>query len=279
MINLRGSTPLPPGKYTSAIFFDNDADKIENVDEICPSITGHLIPETEYPYPPTKFTDEPLKSVIQAAGSHRNTYVKYLNASNINEDYYDQLSGFDSDVHGPLLNSWLDGLEVPEDAIVLFDWDRTITKFEGFYYPPIFRELSQNPRARHFLRGVTEELFIEDALRYLLGGDERLTAFRDICQKIGERGVTIGILTNSGSCTTDYFKLFVDLLIPSEVDNLFILCSRPAPFRGNKGLKLKSIEHFSQLCPAFGGGYKRRRKTKRHLRLKRRSKRKSRKIQ
>lgn len=251
MITVRGSSPMDPGKYTSAIFFDNDHKKIKNIENICPLITRHLVNESEGELRPIKFNKEPIKSIIASAGGIENTYYDYLLSSRIDEDYYDPISGINPDIHGPLVKEWMASLEVPEDSIVLFDWDRTITVFEGFYFPPSLNDTDE------------DEEFVEDCLRYIMGGDERLAAFRDLCSEIGFAGVSIGILTNNGNCNKDFFKALVEQLIPDDVENLFIICSRPEPFFGHKGFKLQSIDHFSDICNAennnMSGGLRRRR--------------------
>ncbi len=278
MIAIRGE---PPEKYTSAIFFDNDIDMINKVKASCPTITSHAVPETAYNINPIKMHIEPLKSVIAGAGGEANIYIKHLRSSNVQEDYLDPVSGFSDTVHGPLLDAWIGGLEDPESSIVLFDWDRTITVFEGSYYPSNWAEYIIKPHLRALLRGVSEEDFAEQALRYLMGGDERLAAFRERMRDLATRNIHIGVLTNSTMCGKDTFTTLVDILMPPEVNNVFILCSRPAPFNRNKGEKLKSIENFLNLCPAIAGGRRRaikRRKSRKAIhRAKRRTNRRLRK--
>jgi hypothetical protein len=277
MIAVRGEAPE---KYKSAIFFDNDIDMINKVKASCPTITTHAIPETAYNIDPIKMNTEPLKSVIAGAGGEANIYIKHLRGSNVQEDYLDPVSGFSNAVHGPLLDAWIGGLEDPESSIVLFDWDRTITVFEGSYYPSNWAEYIIKPHLRALLRGVSEELFAEQALRYLMGGDERLAAFRERMRDLATRNIHIGVLTNSTMCGKDTFTTLVDILMPPEVDNLFILCSRPAPFSRHKGEKLKSIANFIDLCPARGpalAGGKRYRRLRKSKKMKRHGKRKSRK--
>lgn len=257
MITVRGSPPLDPGKYTSAIFFDNDHKKIKNIENICPIITRHLVDEMGPDVFPIRFTDEPINIVIADAGGDTNTYLQYLKRNNVIEDYYDPFSGLDMNEHGPIIEEWLTTVAVPEDAIIIFDWDRTITVFEGFYSPDTLAGI-RNP-----------DQFLEDALRYMMGGDERLAAFRDMCSNIiGYSGASVAVLTNNGKCITEFFKALVNQLFPETIEDIFLICSRPPPYSGHKGFKLQSISHFSDVCQddMSGGGGGRRRSMRRRTR-------------
>ena len=52
MITIRGTQLPEDEKYTSAIFLDNDPDKIKNVNDICPRITTISIPQTSHKVDP-----------------------------------------------------------------------------------------------------------------------------------------------------------------------------------------------------------------------------------
>ena len=270
MITVRGALPE---EYSAAIFFDNDPKKIHNVAEKCPVIQGQRVPETASEIHPLPLNFPPLKTIVTAAGGEDrspeetalrlargqredNKYVKYLRAMYVTTDYYDPVSGINPVVHRPIIEEWLHSLESPNTSVVLIDWDRTMTVIEG-YYNSDYDIYKNDPRFRVLFSTFTKEEFYEDILRYLLGGDERLAALRSIFSIIGDLNIHICILTNNGSCPNQQFKDLIDKLMPPSVENLFIACSKPAPFNGHKGNKLKSIEQFRTLCNVVaGGGYR-----------------------
>ena len=252
MITVRGALPE---EYSAAIFFDNDPNKIQNVADKCPYIQGQHVPETAYEIHPLPLNFPPLKTIVNAAGGEDNKYLKYLRAMYVTTDYYDPVSGINPVVHRPIIEEWLHSLESPNTSVVLIDWDRTMTVIEG-YYNSEYDTYKNDPRFRVLFSTFTKEELYEDILRYLLGGDERLAALRSIFSIIGDLNIHICILTNNGSCSNQQFKDLIDKLMPPSVENLFIACSKPSPFYGHKGNKLKSIEQFRTLCNAIGGGYR-----------------------
>ncbi len=289
MQTVRGSAPVDPSKYKHAMFFDNDHAKIENITQYCPTIETQKVPETATKIPFMSLTTSPLKELKDSVGGYANIYVKILQYLSNNEDMFDPISGINIEEQKPIIEEWIDSIEKPEEAIILFDWDRTITLFEGVFLPKKFEDLMTGPITRPLVTGITETQFLEDALRYLLGGDARLAAFRELSEKIGKAGVSIGILTNSGSCGWTIYTNLVNQLFPPEVNNLFIICSRPPPASGHKGKKLRSQPEFSVLCAApsaaaggsappfvgepWGGGSRRRSRRRTGRRLRKRTRR------
>ncbi len=288
MITVRG-VEVP--EYSAAIFFDNDRNKIANVADKCPAIRGHAVPETAYEIHGSPLNFPPLKNIINAAGGENNSYVKFLRKNLVTYDYYDPISGINPVVHRPVIEEWLHTLEMPATSIIIIDWDRTMTIIEGFYNCD-YDIFKNDPRTRELFATFTKEQLYEDMLRYLLGGDERLVGLRSIFSIIGDLKIHICILTNNGSCSSNLFKELVNQLMPESVENLFIACSKPAPFYGHKGNKLKSIAPFRRLCNVMGGGsgsqstaspsYKRKKRNtfgKRKMIKRKRTKRRARKIQ
>ncbi len=280
MITVRGGE-IP--EYTAAIFFDNDRNKIVNVADKCPAIRGQAVPETAYEIHGSPLNFPPLKNIINAAGGENNSYVKFLRKNLVTYDYYDPVSGLNPVVHRPIIEEWLHSLEVPASSVFIIDWDRTMTVIEGVYNCD-YDIFKTDPRTRELFATFTKEQLYEDILRYLLGGDERLAGLRSIFSILGDLKIHICILTNNGSCNSNFFKELVNRLMPESVENLFIACSKLAPFYGHKGNKLKSIVSFRTLCNAMGGGggYKRKRRNtlgKRKINKRKRTKRRARKIQ
>ena len=265
METVRGAVPVGDGRFKSAIFFDNDEAKVEQVRGSCPSIVAHTVPEIGYQVPPTPFDREPMISVIAASGGQENLYLKFLRYSRQTVEYYDHLSGFSAEVHRPIIEEWVASLEDPTTAIALFDWDRTITKFEGMYLPHTYANVIGRPR---FLTAANEMDFYEDVLRFVMGSDARLAEFRDMCLFLGTNNINVGVLTNNGLCPSPVFTALVNKLFPPEVTNLFILCSKPPPSSTHKGNKLRSVPNFNTLCGIMGG----RRHRQRRIRKTRRTK-------
>jgi hypothetical protein len=255
MIPIRGS-PLPDDeKYESAIFFDNDENKIVNVNDICPKITTIKVPETASRVSEKSFDSPLMTSLIDKAGGDHNIYIHLLKKSGYTSDGFDEISGIDPDIHGPIIKTWIDKRENPNKNIILIDWDRTTTVVEGFIEFPYERFAAYSK--------LSKGDFYNDYLRYLCGGDERLDKIREILDYAGEKGIDIGILTNNTACDSIIFSELVNILVPSSVENLFLICSIFPPFNGHKGLKLKSMPQFSNLCTNMTGGKRRRSRSRR----------------
>ena len=228
---------------TRAIFFDNDAEKIAQVRANCPGITCVKIPES-HDVPLIPFTADPLKTYSDKF--LLNSYVDLLRLNNW-KDQYDEISGI-REVHLAPLATLPDG---PTSA-VLFDWDRTLTLFEGIYnFPDVISrvdEVHSLPKYSGITKEAFTEQFIEDMLIYLFGGEERLGMIRRTMQQLHERGIQIFILTNNGSCTEPWFSSsYVQKLFPSILID-HILCSGNAVYRGNKGALLKAHPLFRTVC-------------------------------
>lgn len=225
-----------------AIFFDNDAEKIAQVRANCPGITSVKIPES-HDVPLIPLTVEPVKTYSDKF--LLNSYVDLLRLTK-NAVPYDEVSGI-RETHLEPLAALPDG---PTSA-VLFDWDRTLTLFEGVYTIPYLAPLLESVRALPKYAGITvgyfTKQFLEDMLIYLFGGEERLGMIRRTMQQLHDRGIRIFILTNNGSCTERWFLSYVQTLIPFfKAEQL--LCSRNAPYRGDKGAFLKAHPLFHDVC-------------------------------
>ena len=240
MYVLRGALLPDEEKYIAAIFFDNDQNKIINVSDTCPHIFTTHVPETAYHVSQKSFDSPEMQKLMEAAGGDDNIYIHLLKNAGYNSDSYDFISGFSPEVHGPMLASWIGQRKDPTKSIILLDWDRTITVIEGFI------EFDYEKFADY--SGMRKRDYYNDFLRYLCGGDERLYRLRELLDYAGERGIDVAVLTNNSACNGRVFAELVDTLVPNSVENLFLACSIYPPFNGNKGLKLKSMPQFSELC-------------------------------
>jgi len=217
--------------FDRAIFFDNDDRQLQHVRDFCKDIKLVKVNETR-PLEETPFDQPPLANLVaQLPG---NQYVKYIRDTiGWTGDTYDSRSGImKSEI--VTLYDWL--AKTASDSrpkAALFDWDRTLSQFEGF------PNLSVMPR----------DLSYYDVLVYLLGGKKRFNMIQDMFKYVQTNypSVQIVIATNNGNCTRYQFKNLARMLIGRE--DIQFVCGKN--FQGNKGYALQKNDNplFSQeLC-------------------------------
>jgi hypothetical protein len=250
-----------------SVFFDNDQEKIEQF-ENRPKVVPVKIDETPGAVKDKPFASFPFYAELKTSG---NTYLKFLETLGYKGDTYDDASG----VTGTLINEIDEDYIVPNASIkyAIFDWDRTLTKFEGFfmdrnatfagdgYLESIRDKLRRNNDTVNIANLVgAPSVTAEDMLLYLFGGAKRLGQLRGWMTYFqGEdREMEIIILTNNGSCLYPGFRELVDAFAPK----CRIVCSKPHD--GNKETAM-----LGNMPEAITGG-RRRRKTLRSNRMKRR---------
>ena len=196
--------------------------------------------------------------------------IKSLGRPVLLNDPYDPVSGIRAS-HIDELRTWLDELALEDysKVAVIFDWDRTITMFEGI----IKYSILQSKMTEQELPEAGQNTINESMITYLLGGMDRLTMIRNMLNMLSEKGVQIFILTNNGSCGVgENYTKYVTLLT-DKIPLANILCSFPPPYRGNKSMYLDSNPHFSLLkTPFLTGGKRRYKKTRRSHKKRRTSK-------
>lgn len=245
--------------FQAAIFFDNDGSRLDQVKAVCKTIELVKVPET-MPLRMTKFTDSPLKELVQFLDD--NLYVKSLRDHGIDSDNYDEISGISIQHMMYDFMDWLEKTIAIQDRAALFDWDRTLTKFEGF-----FAEQNVAPQDWLEKNETTIEEWREEAVTYLCGGRVRLQMLRDMFHRAHSMGVTLFVLTNNTICGSSTFsnimkKLFEDLPVKT-------ICGRYYNF--NKGSALQGHARFQNLCtvPPVSGGKRSKTRLRRVTRLKR----------
>lgn len=240
---------VQPSKiYDAAIYFENDRNQIQQVRSYCESdnITIVDIPES-----PLESIGDTLDNIAKQLGiaPANNSYVKTRQlkegfSGRTPGERYDPLSGIEQE-HIDLMKYWLQATQGIRNRIAIFDWDRTISKFEGVSL--MEQELAnfKKPNGQPFF---TAEQIREDTLRFILGGQKRLDMLRSMFRSLTSNRVDILILTNNVSCPNQSTFPFFESLVRQLVENapFRIVCS--LPFRGNKGLALQRTV-LSKLCP------------------------------
>jgi hypothetical protein len=190
---------------SNVIFYDDDPMNIIEVAKL--NIKSVLIPNREVNL------------------NYKEQYNYYKNF--VNNSYYDYFkpggnpsNGF-SIKHAEELLQWM---KVKSNPIVLFDWDRTITCFDGFAI--------ENEPFTYSSKGIK----IKDVAEYICGGNSRLNILSHICQKI--RNISSG--SNQG-------EIFIVTNNPSALHN------RPEFIK-----LIRAIDpHFKEKCLLYGNGNKR----------------------
>ena len=243
-----------------AVFFDNDAANFRGFENF-PRVLTVKVPETSHHAP-----DVPFDEFLGPLGLAGNTYYELLTESKFLGDKYDSASGVTRELLDDVYDAWVQ--PNPSIKYFIFDWDRTLTQFEGIVMRP-------SEFYRNYPLGGTDDCSYEDMLIYLFGGRERLDKMREWIEFLQGEGIEIIILTNNGSCfNIDAagkesihlgFKAVVDTLAPG----CRIICSGNP--RGHAGHK--DVAMWALMPAAITGG---RRKNKKKTRTKRAVKSKSR---
>jgi hypothetical protein len=207
----------------AAIFFDNKKEHLDEVHTKHRNIKLVKVPDAKGSYfpKPLSMNSGPLKTMIDSLGP--NAYVDLLKSSGIDTDAYDPVSGIEQN-HIRILNRWLTNTKDSSNnsRAAIFDWDRTLTKVEGFY--PLYK-------------GQERHMF-EDTLLYLFGGHKRLLKIRGMLQHLATEGVEIFILTNNEASITTFYKRMIHVLSPHiPLEN--IICATLL-YRGHKGLAFEN---------------------------------------
>jgi hypothetical protein len=162
---------------------------------------------------------------------YKERYNYYKNFTN--NSYYEEFKaagtptdGFNK-THATELFAWLKKVNLP---VVLFDWDRTITFFDGF--------VLENYPFTYSSKGIR----IKDVMEYICGGHERLLFLSQVFSAIRKKG-EIFIVTNNPGCVhnrPEFVKL-IRAIDPHFKEKCLLYGN------GNKRFALLSCEYFMKL--------------------------------
>ncbi len=233
--------------YSSAVFMENDVKQIEEVQKFSSNgLTIIQIPES----PIEELGAEIRSLALKIRVPDENSYVKirYLKAKYIGKEAherFDAKSGFDLP-QLEQLKEWLNNTKFEKHRAAIFDWDRTLTKFEGVSL--VEMDLGNFKKKDKITPFYTPEQVREDSLIFLMGGTERLQRIRGVLKMLSDRKVDIIILTNNANCpdaeSLTLFRRLVQHLMGANIN--FRIISALA-YEGNKGLALEQTI-LSHLC-------------------------------
>jgi hypothetical protein len=198
-------------KFKRGIYFDNNNENIVSVANECTGIYSIKV-NSQTPPPELFWDQEPLKKYLSQEIPSYNSYYQYLmklkEMKVVNKDTLDISSGL-QDKHIIDLAEWADTIDTiynKTENVAIFDWDRTITLFEGvlFISDDYFQSAQKISDIKQLLikkypNNNLESLPIlepEDILLYLLGGVDRLDKIRRLFMACYKNSIAIYIITN-----------------------------------------------------------------------------------
>jgi len=209
----------------AAIFFDNEPARRDEVSAMFPQIEVPFVPHTEVErfdangdayqtFPKINGYELLSKGFISEDNAYYRLTESQGDDAEGNYHPYDEPSGLNEE-HLRTLQAFFarctrEGRRAP---VVIFDWDRTITKFEGVYSTPenpTFLNLLQRVRQG---QGLTEDSADDQALEYLVGGRDRIAFVRQFFELCRRHNATLVILTNNGSCHNASYIRFITRLL------------------------------------------------------------------
>jgi hypothetical protein len=240
------------------IFYDNDAERIEQVRQqpniFCQQIDDSIPNEL---YKRIKSKHNNATDLLQS--SHffneyttlfgKNTFTDFLLETQTNSlETFMPCEGFNTK-HKEQLFAWLDSRKImfPRDKhIMVFDWDRTLSQYEGVYTSFLNRK-----NRRHKYRSKYYD-YNYDIVVYLLGGKERLEILKDMFNKIYKKGGIVYICTNNpiASVTNnisrnEFIKIIRKIVVHFKGSHLLCSCDEPMNDKGITICKAVSCNYSS----------------------------------
>ena len=224
-----------PKKSKISLFFDNDKNNF--IDKYhCKNVKPVLIDETDNIYS----TQYNIYTSLQVYNNYLSNlsygaflYGQYIRKKNkYNIDSYDPVSGINSDHIKRLIIPNMVNIKA-----LIFDWDRTLTVFEGLY--------SIYPNVSDLLKSfnLQKDVRIKDVAEYYLGGTKRVKKLRKVWIEAKNNKVPIYILSSNPS--VGKYPTFFNQLLKSVELNVPL---KKIIFRGNLSKYEYIRENMKTLC-------------------------------
>jgi hypothetical protein len=226
---------------TSAIFFDNDSKHIQEVEQ-CRNITCIKVPGIDGMPPEVGFMEMSDDEFSDHLGDASGNMINFLLWANDGErDRFDSTSGMTVE-HQGILQRWLEESSNTPERWAIFDFDRTISKIEGFG-SAVGGITGINRKFKAQKEGLP--ITAEEYMIYLCG-KSRLSLLKNMFGLCIRNGVQIVILTNNGACITDP-QIIVDFMNVLDVPEFTLICSRK--YRSDKSRALYA--ELMVACPSL----------------------------
>ena len=202
---------------------------------------------------------KPYKAFERRLSPAGKAFAKAIALLNPRGEMLDEGSGIaEQDIEA--LGDWISEHEGQRVA-VLFDYDRTLTVFEGGNFLGNSFEEMLSMLEREY--GVSPEgLTVEGMAEYYVGGIKRLRRLQSMFDALYEiPSLSLYVLTNNPICIHKRLFFTQILSILTRGRPLQMLCS--FAFNSNKKRAIQSDPLLAPLCSAKGG----KRKTRRHKRM------------
>ena len=203
----RGGMSSPSISY----FFDNDINNFHD-SEICP----HAIPVQICESTEQQMTNnqEAFSKYLSILGQNARLYGLTMNSLD-EGDGYDMRSGITIDQINHYKNKVIKNSPSSMKAYI-FDWDRTLTVFEGIY--------AIQDNIRTILEGLNlANIKTAEVGEYYFGGNERVNVLKELWKTLINHGIEIWVLSSNPSIGR-HPKFFLDLLesldLPVDPDKL-----------------------------------------------------------
>lgn len=221
-------------------FYDNDATNVMNVKIYCKSIECFHVSE------------EPSITENEYMDSHIENIANITNYTAVSKRMLDhdlasgragEIARVSLGITAEMIDELIHWSKIPSDEVkrVIFDWDRTITRVEGFLTPPA---LVEGETIETMFRKSRYDITPDQIINYIISPD-RIDPLKKLYIELRSNGVEIYILTNNSVAESSMsaFYQIVSLIFPVPRDHVF--CSRGT----DKGLFLKNTtDNFFSAC-------------------------------
>lgn len=224
-------------QFKRGIFFDNEQSNIDNMRRYFDhTIESVKVADTEgfKKDERSKLNDDYVRMVM--ADGIPNKYIQIL--EKMSGDVFDEKSGMtDKDIETCM--AWCADSTIDTPKVAMFDWDRTLTRSEGFETVGSLASTIVAVKESYGLTMTKDELAI-DMLFYLFGGQDRISKLNAMFTACKENNVAIYILTNN---------LIAKQLIFGELLDKFI---GPGEYKLHyTGQDIDGKGHFLSMLPEF----------------------------